>query len=182
MIAVGDTSAAVRTARTPGKSRARLVSIETRRACACDERSTAACSIPGTWTSSTKRARPATNRSPPIRACDSPIMRCLPAADSERLAQTAVRLQRVAVLLVTGGVMRARQQERLAVALGITLVVVQQAERDLLVVRVVAVLERVERELTHECIAVVATREVRARPRHALIRLHRDLGGVDALE
>src|SRR5207253_7409690 len=36
-------------------------------------RSTAACSIPGTRTSSTKRPVPVTSRSPPSRRCDSPI-------------------------------------------------------------------------------------------------------------
>ena len=53
--------------RTPGRSRARLASIDTRRACAWGERRTAACSIPGTLTSSTNRPRPLTRRSPPSR-------------------------------------------------------------------------------------------------------------------
>ena len=58
MIAVAGTSAAVSTAWTPGRSRARFVSIDTRRACACGERSTAAWSMPGTRTSSTNRPVP----------------------------------------------------------------------------------------------------------------------------
>src|SRR5213083_662231 len=73
MAAVG-TSAAVRTSRTPGSSRARLASMPARRAWAWGERSTAACSIPGTRTSSTKRPAPVTSRSPPSRAWLSPII------------------------------------------------------------------------------------------------------------
>src|SRR6266850_1554951 len=53
MTAIAGTSAAVSTARTPGRSCARFVSVDTRRAWACGERSTAACSIPATRTSST---------------------------------------------------------------------------------------------------------------------------------
>src|SRR5205814_8467847 len=76
MMAGAGTSAAVRTGRTPGSSRARLASMLSRRAWACGERSTAACSIPGMRTSSTKQPAPETSRSPPSRRCDSPIICC----------------------------------------------------------------------------------------------------------
>src|SRR5216117_1763468 len=87
MIAVGGTSAAVRTAWTPERSRARFVSIEIRRACACGERSTAACSMPGARTSSTNRPLPFTNRSPPSLGCASPIIGEILALDAEEIAR-----------------------------------------------------------------------------------------------
>src|SRR5262245_59869945 len=89
MIAFAGTSAAVNTAVTPGRSRARLVSIETRRAWACGERSTAPCSMPGTRTSSTNRPLPLTNRSPPSLGCASPIMEEILALDAEQVPRPA---------------------------------------------------------------------------------------------
>src|SRR4029077_2268869 len=87
MIALAGTSAAVKTAWTPGRSRARFVSIDTSRAWACGERSTAPCSMPGTRTSSTNRPLPFTNRSPPSLGCASPITGEILALAAEKIAR-----------------------------------------------------------------------------------------------
>src|SRR5688500_8415812 len=111
--------------------------------------------------------RPPAPAPPP--ASPARLLRRLSAREPESSAIPAVRFQRVAGLLVPRRVVRAREQQRLAIALRVALVVVEQAERDLLVVRVVAVLERVQGELAHQRLAVVAAREVGARPRHTLV-------------
>src|SRR5512134_2918110 len=91
MMAAAGTSAAVRTAWTPGTSRARLASIDTSRACAWGERSTTPCSMPGTRTSSTKCPAPVTSGSPPSRGCDCPIIgRVPPGRRSRRRAGRAL--------------------------------------------------------------------------------------------
>ncbi len=55
-------SAPVTMARTPGMARAASVSMERRRACACGERNTTSCAVPGGTRSPVKRPRPRSRR------------------------------------------------------------------------------------------------------------------------
>src|SRR5262245_63468123 len=66
--------------------------------------------------------------------------------EPQRLEIPPVRLQRVAVLLVSGGVLGAGEQEQLAITVRVAPIVLQQAKGDLLVVGIVAVLEGIERQ------------------------------------
>src|SRR5262249_15068131 len=68
-------SSPVTTANTPARARARLVSMRAMRACGCGLRSTAACSIPGSFTSSVYVARPARSFGSSRRGTSLPIQR-----------------------------------------------------------------------------------------------------------
>src|SRR5262245_24646212 len=89
----------------------------------------------------------------------------------EGLGEPPPGLERVAELLVTGGVVSAGQEQGVAVDRARVSVVLEQAEPDLLVVRVVALLHRGQSQRLHERSAVVAAVEVGARPRDTLLGL-----------
>src|SRR5262245_40212177 len=142
-----------------------------------------ACTRPSAMATSARRpGAPVPSTTSPPRMTRSIIGCARPGsvlAEPERFEIPTVRLEGVAVLLMPRRVLGTGEQEPLAVAVGIPAVVVEQAEGDLLVVRVVAVLDGGERERAHQPAAVVAAVEIGARPRHALRRLHRHLGGVE---
>src|SRR5262245_42105353 len=83
------------------------------------------------------------------------------AALRERFREAPVGFERIAEFLVAGRVMGARHQQRVTLARLAVSVVLQQAEPDLLVVRIVAFLHRSQRQRLDQRAAIVAGGEIR---------------------
>src|SRR5207249_286344 len=70
--------------------------------------------------------------------------------ESERFGEAAIRLEMIAVLAVPGRVLRAGEQQTLAIGRPALQVILDQAESELLVVRIVAGLRRRGRQRLHQ--------------------------------
>src|SRR3569623_1376895 len=76
--------------------------------------------------------------------------------DAERLAEAAAAVQRIAVLAMARRVMRRRHQQAVTVGIAVAAVILEQAERDLLVVRIVAEPRAGHRQRLHQELGIVA--------------------------
>src|SRR5215469_15021087 len=117
---------------------------------------------------------------PPI--CPRWIPNFIAIASSQRFAEPAIALERVAELLVPRGVMRAREQKRVTPVRRALAPVLAEAQADLLVVGIVAFLHGGQRERPHERLAIVAGVQIRLHPRAALLGGERHLRGLQPLE
>src|SRR6266850_1318195 len=104
------------------------------------------------------------------------------AVEPEGLLEAPVALQRVAVLAMPGGVLGARQQQALAVVGLRVQVVLQQAEPQLLVVRVVPQLGGAVGERLDERGAIEAGLQIEGREIHRLVGTQGEERAVQALE
>src|SRR5207249_11817673 len=91
----------------------------------------------------------------------------------QRLREPTIGFERVAELLVSGRVVRTREQQRVAVVSGAARPVLDEAQADLLVVGIVAFLHRADRQGRDEGRAIVAGIEIGAGPSNATGRPER---------
>src|SRR5262245_3194249 len=90
------------------------------------------------------------------------------AGEAEGVGVAPPGVEVAAILPMAGGVLGRGEQQAVAIARGGVAVVVEQADAQLLVVRVVARLHRAHREGLHQRAAVGAGAQVRGRPVHGL--------------
>src|SRR6516225_9748739 len=94
----------------------------------------------------------------------------------------AAAFKKIAVLPVSGGMLYARKQQAVAVETAVLREILEQALRDLLVVRVVTEAAGGQRQLLHERLAVAVAGEIRLGPSDGLGSIECDDGGQGALQ
>src|SRR6188508_3427385 len=99
--------------------------------------------------------------------------------DPKRLAEAAAAVQRIAVLAVPCGVLGSSEQQPAAVGIAVLAVILEQAERDLLVVGIVSQPGAGQRQRAYQRRRVVAALEIRLRPADRLGGIQRDGRGFD---
>src|SRR6516165_12052514 len=93
--------------------------------------------------------------------------------ETHRLHKAAARLEEIAIFPVTGGNVGTGEQQPLAIRALVLAVILEEALRNFLVMRIVAEPRRPQREPLHEKRTVFAAVEISLGPRHRLGRIER---------